>query len=46
MIEKNIDRKILIYIYKEIYIINNLRIKILIRNNILELKKIVINIIK
>ena len=46
MIKKDIDRKILVYIYREIYIINNLRAKIFIRNNILGPKKIVINIIK
>ena len=46
MIKKNINRKILIYIYRKIYIINNLKIKILIRNNILKSKKIIINIIR
>ena len=38
------DKKILTYIYKEIYIINNLKAKILIKNNILEPKKIIIDI--
>jgi hypothetical protein len=45
-VEKDTDRNVLIYIRKEIYIINNLRAKILIRNNIIGPKKIVINIAK
>ena len=35
----------LIYLYRELYIIDNLRIKILIKNNIIKFKEIVINII-
>ena len=39
------ENKILIYIRRELYLIDNLRTKILIENDILELKNIVINII-
>ena len=35
----------LIYLRKELYIIDNLRVKILIKNNIIKSKKIVINIV-
>ena len=35
----------LIYLRKELYIINNLRVKIFIKNNIIEFKEIVINVI-
>ena len=36
--------KVLVYIKREFYLINNLRAKILIGNNIITLEKIVINI--
>ena len=35
----------LIYLRRELYIINNLRIKILIKNNIIRFKEIVINVV-
>ena len=44
--KKGTGRKVLTYIYKELYIINNLRVKILIKNNIIGPKKIIINIIR
>jgi hypothetical protein len=44
-VEKDTDRNVLIYIRREIYIINNLRAKILIRNDIIGPEKIVINIV-
>ena len=37
-------RNILIYLYKKLYIVNNLRAKILIRNNIIRPEDIIINI--
>ena len=44
-IEKDTDRKILACVRREIYVINNLKAKMLIGNNILGPKKIVINIV-
>ena len=38
--------KILYYILREIYLINNLKTYILIENNIIELKEIVLNVNK
>lgn len=38
-------RKILIYIRRKLYLIDDLRVKILIENDILKLKNIVINIV-
>ena len=35
----------LIYLYRKLYIVNNLHIKIFIKNNIIKFKEIVINII-
>ena len=35
----------LAYLYRELYIVDNLRVKILIKNNIIKSKKIVINIV-
>ena len=35
----------LIYLRRELHIVNNLRIKIFIKNNIIEFKEIVINIV-
>ena len=41
------DRKeVLVYIKREIYLVDDLRVKIFINNNIISLKGIVINIIK
>ena len=44
-IEKN-NIRILYYILREIYFINNFKTYILIKNNIIELKEIVLNINK
>lgn len=38
-------KEILIYIYKKLYFIDDFKIKILINNNIIELKNIIINIV-
>ena len=40
----NNDNSILVYLYRELYIINNLRTKILIRNDIIRPKNIIIDI--
>ena len=45
----NVDDKeneVFVYIYRKIYIVNNLRIKMLIENNIIDFEKIIINVIK
>ena len=41
----NDGNSILIYLYRELYIINNLRTKILIRNNIIRSENIIIDIV-
>ena len=44
-VTNNDDNSILIYLYRELYIINNLRAKILIRNNIIGPKNIIIDVV-
>ena len=43
---KRDNNKALTCIMREIYLINNLKINLLIRNNIIELKKIILNVSK
>ena len=43
---KRNNNKALTYIIREIYLINNLKINLLIRNNIIRLKKIILNVSK
>jgi hypothetical protein len=42
----NNRKKVLIYIKREVYLVDSLRVKIFINNNIILLKGIIINIIK